>query len=68
MMSNSTTSPFSDEHYGISQRALAVARALDRLPTGEYQIHVEKKPREAGGGWVVEMTETTTLKVMELAK
>ena len=63
-----STSPFADESYGISQRALAVARALDRLPTGEYQLRVEKKPHENGGGWFVEFTEATTIKVMELAK
>lgn len=67
-MDGLTSFHFSDETYGVSRRALAVARALDRLPTGEYQLIVEKKSQESGGGWFVEFQEATTIRVMELPK
>lgn len=60
------TSPFAD--LGVSPRALAIARAVDRLETGEYQLHIEKKPAAQGGGWYVEFQEATTIRVMELEK
>lgn len=52
----------------VSARALAIARTVDRLETGEYTIHLEKKPAAQGGGWYVELQAATTLRVMELEK
>lgn len=53
---------------GVSQRALSIARMVDRLETGEYQLHIEKKPAAQGGGWYVELQEAVTIRVVELEK
>lgn len=62
------TSPPVTTDPGVSQRALSIARMVDRLETGEYQLHIEKKPAAQGGGWYVELQEAVTIRVVELEK
>lgn len=53
---------------GVSKRALAIARTVDRLPPGEYVIKLCKQAPEHGAGWTAELAQSTPLRVMELAK
>ena len=66
LMSDNQTLPPSD--LGVSRRALAFARTVDRLPPGEYVVRLEKRTVSDGAGWKVELAQSTTVKVMELAK
>lgn len=50
---------------GISPRALRIARYIDRLTEGEYQITLSKRRIEA---WYVEIDRTENVRRVELDK
>ena len=46
---------------GVSSKALSLARAIDRLPTGDYVVQLEKRTRNDEGGEF----ETMDFQIME---
>lgn len=50
----------------VSQRALSIAMAIDRLPVGyEYNLHIEK-PEIRALEWRVEIVREERLQIMRL--
>ena len=52
---------------GVSQRALSLARAIDRLVPGEYYIDIIKPTLETKA-WFVEIVKTETVQILNLTK
>jgi len=50
----------------ISQRALVIAKEIDRLPPGEYTLRIDKKAAALGGTLYYELSEARTLRAREL--
>lgn len=53
--------------YGLSQRVVALARAVDDLPAGRYVIEIVKDDLHAAA-WRVEIVRVDTVRKMDLSK
>jgi hypothetical protein len=53
--------------YGLDRRTLSLARILDRLPAGEYQLHLTKSP-ERGAKWRIWIERVETLVRREIGR
>lgn len=45
----------------VSREALSLARAIDRLPLGEFMVQLVKRHRR-DGGWSVEISKSETVR------
>lgn len=50
----------------VSARALAIAREIDRLVPGEYNIYIEKHTAAEGGGMYYELAQEMKIRAREL--
>lgn len=50
----------------VSPRALAIAREIDRLVPGDYNIRIEKRTAAEGGGLYFELAQQMTIRAREL--
>jgi len=49
----------------LSQRVVSIAREIDRLPAGDYSIHIVK-PVSRHDSWQVKIDTTLTVREMDI--